>query len=78
MEKEICTFSHCARPEVVEHDTDFLILGGGMAGCGAAFEAAAWANPKKIRVTLVDKAATDRSGAVAIGSFCNKHLHGRQ
>ncbi len=67
MEKESCTFSYCEKPQVIEHETDFLILGGGMAGCGAAFEACAWANPKKIKVTLVDKAATDRSGAVAQG-----------
>ena len=25
-------------PEVVEHDVDVLIIGGGMAACGAAFE----------------------------------------
>jgi len=25
-------------PEVVEHDVDVLIVGGGMAACGAAFE----------------------------------------
>ncbi|MCK5138438.1 MAG: FAD-binding protein, partial [Thermodesulfovibrionia bacterium] len=67
MEKETCTFSYCEKPPVVEHETDFLILGGGMAGCGAAYEAARWANTKKIKITLVDKAATDRSGAVAQG-----------
>ena len=67
MEKETCTFSYCEKPPVVEHETDFLILGGGMGGCGAAFEACAWANPKKLKITLVDKAATDRSGAVAQG-----------
>ncbi|MDH4129530.1 MAG: FAD-dependent oxidoreductase, partial [Spirochaetota bacterium] len=67
MEKENCTFSHCEKPEVVVHETDFLILGGGMSGCGAAYEAARWATPKGIKITLVDKAATDRSGAVAQG-----------
>ncbi|GAB6182899.1 adenylyl-sulfate reductase subunit alpha [Thermodesulfovibrio hydrogeniphilus] len=67
MEKETCTFSYCQRPEVVEVDTDFLIIGGGMAACGAAFEACRWATPKGIKVTMVDKAATDRSGAVAMG-----------
>ncbi len=79
MEKETCTFSYCARPEVVEHETDFLIIGGGMAGCGAAYEAAVWANPKKIRITLVDKAATDRSGAVAMGlSAINTYMGGNK
>lgn len=67
MEKESCTFSYCEKPEVVEHETDFLMLGGGMACCGAAYEAARWATPKGIKITLVDKAATDRSGAVAQG-----------
>jgi adenylylsulfate reductase subunit A len=67
MEKETCTFSYCAKPEVVEHDTDLLLIGGGMACCGAAYEAARWASPKKLKVTMVDKAATDRSGAVAMG-----------
>ncbi|MGO9014371.1 MAG: adenylyl-sulfate reductase subunit alpha [Dissulfurispiraceae bacterium] len=51
--------------EVVE--TDVLILGGGMAGCGAAVEAAYWAKALGMRVTLVEKAAIDRSGPVAMG-----------
>lgn len=67
MEKETCTFSYCERPQVVEIETDLLLIGGGMASCGAAFEAAAWAKSKKLRITMVDKAATDRSGAVAMG-----------
>ncbi|MEW6067111.1 MAG: adenylyl-sulfate reductase subunit alpha [Nitrospirota bacterium] len=67
MEKETCNFSYCKKPEVTEVECDLLILGGGMAGCGAAFEACRWANPKKLKVVLVDKAATDRSGAVAMG-----------
>ena len=67
MEKETCTFSYCKRPEVTEVDCDLLVMGGGMAGCGAAFEACRWANAKGLKVVLVDKAATDRSGAVAMG-----------
>ena len=67
MEKETCTFSYCQKPEVTEVDCDLLIMGGGMAGCGAAFEACRWANAKKLKVVMVDKAATDRSGAVAMG-----------
>lgn len=67
MEKETCTFSYCAMPEVTEIETDLLIIGGGMSACGAAFEAVRWANPKGLKVTMVDKAATDRSGAVAMG-----------
>ena len=67
MEKETCTFSYCQKPEVTEVECDLLIIGGGMAGCGAAFEACAWANAKGMKVVMVDKAATDRSGAVAMG-----------
>ncbi len=75
MEKETCTFSYCQKPEVVEVETDLLLIGGGMACCGAAFEAARWATPKGIKVTMVDKAATDRSGAVAMGlSAINTYL----
>lgn len=51
--------------QVVE--TDVLVLGGGMAGCGAAVEAAYWAKAAGLKVTLVEKAALDRSGAVAMG-----------
>ncbi len=61
------------KTEVIE--TDLLILGGGMAACGAAFEAAYWAKKFNQRVTLVDKAAMERSGAVAMGlSAINLYL----
>ncbi len=53
-------------PEIVEVDTDILIIGGGMAACGAAFEAKRWAGDDA-KIILVDKAALDRSGAVAQG-----------
>ncbi|NVL90445.1 MAG: adenylyl-sulfate reductase subunit alpha [Desulfobacterales bacterium] len=52
-------------PEVEERDVDILIVGGGMAACGSAFEVKKWAGDKKI--LLVDKAAMERSGAVAQG-----------
>jgi adenylylsulfate reductase subunit A len=69
MEQETCTFSHCEKPEIVEIDTDILIVGGGMAACGTAFEGVRWnqASGKNYKMTLVDKAAMDRSGAVAMG-----------
>jgi len=53
--------------ETVEVSTDLLIVGGGMAACGAAVEAAYWAKKNGLKVTMVDKAAVDRSGAVAMG-----------
>ncbi len=61
--------------ETVVVDTDLLILGGGMAACGAAVEAAHWAKKNGLKVTLVDKAAMDRSGAVAMGlSAINQYV----
>ncbi len=41
--------------ETVEVTTDLLIIGGGMAACGAAVEAAYWAKKHNLRVTLVDR-----------------------
>src|SRR5713101_3784035 len=55
------------KPETEVVECDLLICGGGMAGCGAAYEAAYWAQAKGLRVVLVDKAAIERSGAVAMG-----------
>ena len=52
-------------PEVEEREVDILIVGGGMAACGAAFEVKKWSGDKT--VLLVDKAAMERSGAVAQG-----------
>jgi len=61
--------------ETVEVSTDLLILGGGFSACGAATEAAYWAKKNNLKVTLVDKAALDRSGAVAMGlSAINQYV----
>ncbi len=61
--------------ETVIVETDLLILGGGMAACGAAYEAAYWAKKHNQRVTVVDKASMERSGAVAMGlSAINLYL----
>ena len=54
-------------PAVETVECDVLVVGGGMAGCGAAYEAAHWARDKNLRVVLVEKAAIERSGAVAMG-----------
>jgi len=52
-----------------EIDTDILVIGGGIAGCWAAISAAR----KGVRVTLVEKADTIRSGAGGPGCdhWCN-------
>ena len=61
--------------ENVTVETDLLILGGGMSACGASVEAAYWAKKNGLKVTLVDKAAMDRSGAVAMGlSAINQYV----
>jgi adenylylsulfate reductase, subunit A len=60
-------------PEVVQEEVDVLLIGGGMACCGAAYEIIRWAEAAKaatgvdLKIKLVDKAAMDRSGAVAQG-----------
>ncbi|MCB1759262.1 MAG: adenylyl-sulfate reductase subunit alpha [Gammaproteobacteria bacterium] len=59
-------------PEIVEESLDILIIGGGMAACGAAYEIVPWLEAAKrkgleIEVRLLDKAALERSGAAAQG-----------
>jgi len=75
LERESCVSSFCENPQIVEIDTDILLIGGGMANCGAAVEVMPWAKKHGLKVTLVDKAAMDRSGAVAQGlSAINTYL----
>ena len=44
-------------------ESDVLIIGGGMAGTGATFEARHWG--RDLKIVCVEKANIDRSGAVA-------------
>jgi len=61
--------------ETVVVETDLLIIGGGMAACGAAVEAVHWAKQNNLKVTMVDKASLERSGAVAMGlSAINQYV----
>ncbi|MFC1856503.1 adenylyl-sulfate reductase subunit alpha [Thermodesulfobacteriota bacterium] len=53
-------------PAIEEREVDILIVGGGMAASGTAFEIKKWA-PEGTRILLCDKAAMERSGAVAQG-----------
>ena len=55
------------KPEIIEEEVDILIIGGGMAACGCAFEVMRWAEGTSLKIKLVDKAAIERSGAVAMG-----------
>jgi len=72
-------------PEVVQEEVDILLIGGGMACCGAGYEIMRWAEAvkaetgKDLKIKLVDKAAMDRSGAVAQGlSAINTYIGDKQ
>jgi adenylylsulfate reductase subunit A len=62
--------------KTVYEDCDILIVGGGMGGCGAAFEARHWGRDMKIIVA--EKANIDRSGAVAQGLYAINCYMGMQ
>ena len=72
-------------PEIVQEELDILIVGGGMAACGTGYEIMRWAEVvkaetgKDLKIKLVDKAALDRSGAVAMGlSAINTYIGDKQ
>jgi adenylylsulfate reductase, subunit A len=46
-------------------DSDILVIGGGFGGCGATYESRYWG--RNLKITLVEKANIERSGAVAHG-----------
>ena len=48
-------------------ECDVLVVGGGMAGTGATFEARHWG--RDLKIICVEKANIDRSGAVAQGLY---------
>ena len=52
-----------AKIKTVYEDCDILVVGGGMAGTGATFEARYWG--RDLKIICVEKANIDRSGAVA-------------
>ncbi|GMQ91107.1 MAG: adenylyl-sulfate reductase subunit alpha [Gammaproteobacteria bacterium] len=57
-------------------DCDILVVGGGMAGTGATYEARYWGRDMKI--ICVEKANIDRSGAVAQGLYAINTYMGMQ
>ena len=72
-------------PEIVQEEVDILLIGGGMACCGAGYEIMQWVDAAKketgidLKIKLVDKAAMDRSGAVAQGlSAINTYIGSEQ
>ncbi|MDJ0956804.1 MAG: adenylyl-sulfate reductase subunit alpha [Arenicellales bacterium] len=56
-----------AKFKTVFEDCDILVVGGGMGGTGAAYEARYWGRDMKI--VVAEKANIDRSGAVAQGLY---------
>ena len=62
--------------KTVYEDCDILVVGGGMAGTGATFEARYWGRDMKI--VCVEKANIDRSGAVAQGLYAINCYMGMQ
>jgi len=54
-----------ALPSTETVECDILVIGGGMSGCGAAFEAKFWG--RDLRVVMVEKAVIERSGATGEG-----------
>lgn len=54
--------SEFGNPEIVEEEVDILLIGGGMACCGAAFELSRWLQKARdegidLKTKMVDKAA---------------------
>ncbi|HAE70762.1 MAG TPA: adenylylsulfate reductase subunit alpha, partial [Gammaproteobacteria bacterium] len=52
---------------IIEDNIDILVVGAGLGGTGAAYEARYWGRDKKI--VIAEKANIDRSGAVAQGLY---------
>ncbi len=57
-------------------ECDILVVGGGMAGTGATFEARHWG--RDLKIVCVEKANIDRSGAVAQGLYAINCYMGMQ
>ncbi len=53
--------------KTVFEDCDILVVGGGMGGTGAAYEARYWG--RDLKIVVAEKANIDRSGAVAQGLY---------
>ncbi|MDH4020882.1 MAG: adenylyl-sulfate reductase subunit alpha [Xanthomonadales bacterium] len=60
----------------VYEDCDILVVGGGMGGTGAAYEARYWG--RDLKVVVAEKANIDRSGAVAQGLYAINCYMGTQ
>jgi len=57
-------------------DSDILVVGGGMSGCGATYESRYWG--RDLKIICVEKANIERSGAVAQGLYAINCYMGMQ
>ena len=62
--------------KTVFDECDILVVGGGMGGTGAAYEARHWG--RDMRIVVAEKANIDRSGAVAQGLYASNCYMGMQ
>ena len=62
--------------KTIRVDSDILVIGGGMAGCGATYESRYWG--RDLKVVCVEKANIERSGAVAQGLYAINCYMGMQ
>ncbi len=62
--------------KTVLKNCDILVVGGGMGGTGAAYEARHWG--RDMRIVVAEKANIDRSGAVAQGLYAINCYMGMQ
>ena len=65
-----------SRRKTVFVDSDVLVIGGGMAGCGATYESRYWG--RDLKIVCVEKANIERSGAVAQGLYAINCYMGMQ
>jgi len=65
-----------ARFKTVVEECDILVVGGGMGGTGAAYEARHWG--RDLKIVVAEKANIDRSGAVAQGLYAINCYMGMQ
>ncbi|PWB62278.1 MAG: adenylyl-sulfate reductase subunit alpha [Bradyrhizobiaceae bacterium] len=64
------------RRKTVYVDSDILVIGGGMGGCGATYESRYWG--RDLKIVCVEKANIERSGAVAQGLYAINCYMGMQ
>ncbi len=69
-------WSNGRRRKTVFVDSDILVIGGGMGGCGATYESRYWG--RDLKIVCVEKANIERSGAVAQGLYAINCYMGMQ